>query len=157
MCRQGAGVVAALVILMAGAGAVHAGALQVGLSAEPLDISGGGFFLDVSMDLPLAEVKSASLSLRPTFSVGPLPLHISFFVVDAFGVLCLPLRGLTLFAGVGPGMVFSTAWRSLSWSVVTIAGVEDITILGDLRVYFQFKVRGAGFFLSPGFGVEFTW
>ena len=56
----------------------YAQEIGFGVSSEPADISGGGFFLDIIGIIPLW----APFSLRTTFSVGPLPLEASFFFLD---------------------------------------------------------------------------
>jgi len=149
--------VIALLALAAGAVSVWAGSLQIGVSAEPLDIAGGGFFLDASTDLILAEGKVATFVVRPALTLGPLPLNASVWGVDLFAVLAVPLDGVTLFAGVGPGFLFWFSPATVSWSVVSTFGMSGIRILDTLEVYVQCKLRGAGFFVSPGFGVELEW
>ena len=78
MCKKHVKVIiGVLVTVLTFGGDVYGTRLGVGVSSEPLDIAGGGFFLDSDLDVPLLSLGSEmSVSLRPTFSVGPLPLNV---------------------------------------------------------------------------------
>jgi len=146
-----------LVMVLTFGGAVCGARLGVGVSSEPLDIAGGGFFLDSDLDVPLLGLGSEmSVSLRPTFSLGPLPLNMQLFIFDVYAVLGLRFEGLGAYAGIGPGFVFTTDFDFSSWSVVAIAGLEDIRLTDRWRLYIQIKIRER-FFVSPGFGLVFSW
>ncbi len=147
-----------LVAILAVAAPVCGASFEVGVSSEPQDIWGGGFFLDTSLDVHLLDLDSeVCAGLRPTFSLGPLPLNMQLFVIDLYATLGLQLEDLRAYVGVGPGFIFDTDFDFSSWSIVGITGLEDIRLTDNLRLYIQVKVRGEGFFISPGFGLMFTW
>jgi len=158
MCKKHVKVIAGLLVmvLMFG-GAVYGARLGVGVSSEPLDIAGGGFFLDSDLDVPLLSLGSEmSISLRPTFSVGPLPLNMQLLIFDVYAVLGLRFEDMGAYAGIGPGFVFTTDFDFSSWSVVAIAGLDNIRLTDRWRLYIQIKIRER-FFVSPGFGLVFSW
>jgi len=147
-----------LAALLALTAPVYGASFDVGVSSEPLDISGGGFFLDTSLDVHLLNLDSeVRAGLRPTFSLGPLPLNMRLFVIDLYATLGFRLEDLHAYVGVGPGFIFDTDFDFSSWSLVSIVGLEDIRLSDNLRLYIQVKVRGEGFFISPGFGLVLTW
>ena len=158
MCKKHVKIISGvLVAILTFGGAVCGARLGVGVSSEPLDISGGGFFLDSDLDVPLLSLGSEmSISLRPTFGVGPLPLNVRLFIFDVYAVLGLRFEGLGAYAGIGPGFVFATDFDFLSWSLVAIAGLDNIRLTDRLRLYIQIKIRER-FFISPGFGLVFSW
>lgn len=158
MNRKHAKIIIVLIaVILTFGGTVHGARLGVGVSSEPLDIAGGGFFLDSDLDVPMLSLGSEmSVSIRPTFTVGPLPLNVQLFITDVYAILGLRFEGLGVYAGIGPGFVFTTHFHFSSWSVVGVAGIDNIRLTDTLRLYIQAKIRG-GFFISPGFGLAFSW
>lgn len=128
----------------------------IGISSEPMDISGGGFFLDSYIDWDLLTVEDmGSLSLRPSFGIGPLPINARVLFLDMLGVFSMSLGNVGLYFGIGPGFMLSTAFAWSQLDAVLIAGLDGISITDSITVYIQVKVRGAGFFISPGVGFVF--
>lgn len=128
--------------------------LGTGISCEPVDIGGGGFFLDVIGNIVLLDT-FATFHLRPVFSIGPLPLRVSRLILDGIVVVEFPLEDFTLFAGAGMGAVFTEHWRHLHTSWVTIVGAT-VALDESLSLFVQVRTRGIGFFVSPGVGVEMS-
>ena len=128
----------------------------IGISSEPMDISGGGFFLDSYIDFGLVTLEDVGrISVRPSFGLGPLPLNARVLFLDVLGVLSMSLDRVGFYFGLGPGFMLST---SLSWTqldIVGIAGLDGISITDNITVYIQVKIRGSGFFISPGVGFVF--
>lgn len=130
--------------------------LGAGISCEPVDISGGGFFADVMWNVTVLDLGGAAhLSLRPMFGVGPLPLEVSLLIFDAFAVFEFRLERLTLFAGVGYGVAYGIRGGLHSSGILTTLGLSGVPLADALRMYVQIRTRGTGFFLSPGFGLQF--
>jgi len=128
----------------------------IGISSEPMDISGGGFFLDSYIDWDLLAVEDIGrVSLRPSFGVGPLPINARVLFLDMLGVFSMSLGDVGVYFGIGPSFMLSTnfAWSQLD--AVGIAGLDGISITDSITVYIQVKVRGSGFFISPGVGFVF--
>ncbi len=131
------------------------GWLGTGISCEPVDIRGGGFFADIMWNARLFDLGDLGyISARPMFSVGPLPLRVQWFIMDGFFIAEFPFRDFTLYAGAGFGIVFSTAWQVTNRSVVTVVGLSNVSLGERLQMYVQIRVRGEGFFASPGFGIQ---
>ena len=130
--------------------------IGLGISCEPIDIAGGGFFLDVIWNVALIRLENlGALKACPMLSVGPLPLRIRMWTLDAFLVAEFPWREFTLRAGLGYGLVFGIeGFQLLHRSTVFLLSLSDISLLRDLRMYVQLRIRGEGFFASPGFGVQ---
>jgi|GEM_PF-2098868 len=133
------------------------GWLGVGISCEPLDISGGGFFAEVMWNAPIHNLgRIGRISLRPVFGIGPLPLNASWVLLDAFAVWEYPLAGFNLFAGVGYGLIYDFRGGRLEHSdVIATFGLSDVPLAGGLRMFAHLRTRGIGFFLSPGVGLKF--
>jgi hypothetical protein len=126
----------------------------LGVSSEPADISGGGFFLDVSWDVRLfTGVGRSGLTIRPCISIGPLPIRVRFVVLDTYVIWDLDLDGLSGYVGAGPGVVMTTGLNLYSHSVVAVVGLCGIMITDSIELYVQAKLRSEGFFLSPGLGI----
>lgn len=138
-------------------GLAMAGWLGVGISCEPLDISGGGFFAEVMWNEPLLDLgRVGRISLRPVFGIGPLPLNASWILLDAFAVWEYPLTGFNLFAGVGYGLIYDFRGGRLEHSdVIATFGLSDVPLAGGLRMFVHIRTRGIGFFISPGVGLKF--
>lgn len=128
--------------------------IGAGISCEPVDIGGGGFFLDITGNIPFLDT-FATFSLRPIFSVGPLPLQVSRFILDGMVVAEFSLERFTPFVGAGIGFVFTERWRQLHTSWVTIVGAQVVLDEG-LYMVVQVRTRGIGFFVSPGVGLKLS-
>jgi hypothetical protein len=129
-----------------------------GISCEPIDIKGGGFFFDVIWNAPLTRLGNIGfLKACPMFSVGPLPLRASMCTVDAFLVAEFPWSEVTFRAGLGYGLVFwIEGFQLVHKSTVFLLAFSDIHLLKNLQMYAQLRIRGEGFFASPGFGIQLT-
>ena len=127
-----------------------------GISCEPIDIKGGGFFFDVIWNVTLIRLENIGfLKACPMFSVGPLPLRASMWTLDGFIVAEFPGLDFALRAGLGYGLVFWIEGLQLVHrSTVFLLSLSNITLLKDLRIYAQLRIRGGEFFASPGFGVQ---
>jgi len=146
-----------LLLLLMVSTAVFAKSWGIGVSSEPMDISGGGFLLDSYIDWTLVTVEDmGELSLRPSFGIGPLPIHARVLFMDLLGVFRLSLESVGAYVGIGPGFMLSTSFRWSKLDAVLVAGLDDIRITDSITVYIQVKVRGAGFFVSPGVGFVFA-
>ena len=126
----------------------------IGISCEPLDIAGGGFFLDVIGNIVLWDT-FATFRLRPIFTIGPLPLQVSRFILDIMVVAEFPLERFTLFAGAGLGVIFTDQWRELHTGWVSAVGAT-VALDEGLTLFAQVRTRGIGFFISPGVGLELS-
>ena len=128
----------------------------IGISSEPMDISGGGFFLDSYIDWNLLDIEDlGSLSLRPSFGIGPLPINARVIFLDMLGVMSMSLGDVGVYFGMGPSFMLSTNLRWSQLDAVGIAGLDGISITESITVYIQVKIRGTGFFISPGVGIVF--
>jgi hypothetical protein len=125
----------------------------IGISSEPLDIRGGGFFLDSYIDWDVLTVDELGyLSFRPSLGLGPLPLNARVIFLDLLGVFSMSLGNVGVYFGIGPGYMLSTNFNWSELDAVGIVGLDGISITDSITVYIQVKVRGSGFFISPGVG-----
>ena len=126
-----------------------------GVSCEPVDIGGGGFFFDVAWNMELLALgEIGTLSARPMFGLGPLPLRMRWFILDALFVAEFPQEKFVFYAGAGYGVIISLQLELLSKSLVAVVGLSHISLAEDLQMYAHVKVRGEGFFASPGLGLQ---
>lgn len=137
--------------------------LGAGVSSEPVDISGGGFFLDIIGDAPLW----SPFSLHTTFSVGPLPVEPSFFFLDGTFVMGFPLEEFRLYAGAGAGLGHHED-KGLFLMRNMVVGVK-MALAENFQLFAQAKLRSFRIcystlfgrtciksFVAPGWGIEFS-
>ncbi len=147
-------VLAAIAIFLMVSAAGDAREWGIGVSSEPMDIAGGGFFLDSYIDWDLLSVEDlGSLSLRPSLGVGPLPLNARVIFLDMLGVFSMSLGDVGVYFGIGPSYMLATDFNWSQLDAVGIVGLDGISITGSITVYVQVKIRGSGFFISPGVGI----
>jgi len=128
----------------------------IGVSSEPMDIAGGGFFVDSYIDWNLLDIEDlGSASLRPSFGVGPLPINARVIFLDMLGVMSMSLGDVGVYFGMGPSFMLSTNLRWSQLDAVGIVGLDGISVTDFITVYIQVKIRGSGFFISPGVGIVF--
>lgn len=148
--------VAGLLVVLVVSLASVAGQWGIGISSEPLDIAGGGFFVDSFVDLPIPVLRQvADLSMRPSFGFGPLPINPQILFLDLPVVMGVSLGEMNAYIGMGPSFMMTT---NLSWTdidALVIGGIDSIRITDRITIYIELKVRGAGFFMSPGVGFVF--
>lgn len=127
-----------------------------GFSAEMIDIAGGGAFAEVFVEFPFAYVTG----LRATFSVGPLPVRASVFIVDVMGFLEFRWGDFRPYVaggfGLGAPLDSPTDW----FPVVKTAVGMNIIITEQVGVYVQimqpvFSYGNFTTFFSPGFAFKF--
>jgi hypothetical protein len=144
-----------LMVLMASS-VILAGEWGVGISSEPMDIAGGGFFVDSFIDLPVIGLRNVTnLSLRPSFGLGPLPINPRVLFLDLQIVWSLALGEMSAYVGAGPSLMVSTDFSWTSLDGLAVAGIDSIRITDSITNYIEVKVRGTGFFISPGVGFVF--
>lgn len=74
-----------------GPGSAQTSWIGLGVSCEPVDITGGGFFADITWNMKLLSLgEIGTLSIRPMFGLGPLPLQMKWVVLDALFMVELP-------------------------------------------------------------------
>jgi len=128
----------------------------IGISSEPMDIAGGGFFLDSFVEIPLVGLRDlADLGLRASFGLGPLPIDPRVLFLDAFVVWRLDIGELNAYVGLGPSFMVSTSFVWTDLDAQVIVGIDGIRITEPVTIYIEVKIRGTGFFMSPGVGVVF--
>lgn len=128
----------------------------LGVSSEPMDISGGGFFADAYVDWNLLALEEiGELGLRPSFGIGPLPINPQVLFLDIMGVLHVRLGEIGCFVGIGPSFMLSTSFHWSDLDIAGIAGLDRISITESITMYVQIKIRGSRFFVSPGVGFAF--
>jgi len=85
----------------------------VGISSEPMDIAGGGFFMDSYIDVPMIAFQDVtSLSLKPSLGLGPLPVNPQVLFLDLLVALSLSIGDISTYVGAGPSFMVSTDWLS---------------------------------------------
>ena len=125
----------------------------IGISSEPMDIRGGGFFLDSYIDMPLLQrARGMKLGLRGSLGVGPLPIDPRIVFLDVMAVGWVPLGNMSAYAGAGPSYMVATDFDWTQLDGLVVVGVGNIRITESVEVYIEVKVRGTGFFVSPGVG-----